>query len=450
MNAYKPQLAQIEIYELIDKLASATSDLVTIHDVESDRIVYHNNRDIWKGMLNVGVYELRAEEWVEAIVHPDDQEVAKLFLQERKTLEDDQFREIELKLINDHWICIRSRIFQRDREGQATQLISFTSNITSVKKAERAPAGRSAEGSLPIGEADTPGAINGTAVADIDELKRSRAALQELNLRLQARDKAKTNFLNHVSHEFLTPLALLKGSLEEIVKGGSSAIPADQLQKLQLACNSASRLQKTVNKVLDFAKIEDGKLEAVYQPADFSRVTTDLAANFRPVIEKAGLKYVVKAEIIPAPVYLNGQMWEKIVFNLVSNAFRFTHAGKVEVIVKEKKKHVELRVRDTGVGIAAENLDRIFEWFTRVEGTRARANDGLGIGLALVRELVAAHGGSLKVESQAGEGSEFIVSIPKGKSHLPPEQILEPMEQLSPPVISNPFIEEAMGWTRED
>src|SRR5205807_130252 len=105
-------------------------------------------------------------------------------------------------------------------------------------------------------------------------------------------------------------------------------------------------------------------------------------------IEKAGLKFVVKQAEIRDPVYLNREMWEKIVLNLLSNAYKFTREGKIELIIREKKKNVELRVKDTGIGIAQKNLERIFERFTRVEGPLARTYEGTGIGLSLVRELV--------------------------------------------------------------
>jgi signal transduction histidine kinase len=436
MNAYKPQLAQIEVYELIDKLASTTTDLVTIHDVELDRIVYHNDSDIWKGMLNVDVYELRGEERVEAIVHPDYQEIAKQFLRERKNLENGEVKAAEVKLINGHWICIRSKIFQRDQEGQATQIISFIRNITIFKETEQELARRDADDALRISEADlaTPAEAVPTAIGRVDP-----------------DDKAKVRFFNHLSHEFRTPLTLLMGALEGIVKGDASGIAPEALQKLQLSYRSAGRLQKMVNNLLDLANIEENKLEAIFQPTNFTWVTADLAANFRSVVEKNGLKYVVRTEVIAAPIYLNGEMWEKVVFNLLSNAFKFTHEGKIEVIVREKKKHVELKVRDTGVGIATKNLDRIFETFAHVEGTRARAraNEGTGIGLALVRELVAAHGGTLTVKSEEGLGSEFLVSIPKGKSHLPARQVQEHTEQLPSPAFNNCFVDEAMRWISE-
>ena len=108
-------------------------------------------------------------------------------------------------------------------------------------------------------------------------------------------------------------------------------------------------------------------------------------------------------------------MWEKIVLNLISNAFKFTFEGAIEVSLAKAGNSAELRVRDTGVGIPAHELPRLFDRFHRVENTRSRTHEGSGIGLALVQELAKLHGGSVRVESVAGEGSTFIVSVPLGK-----------------------------------
>jgi len=283
-----------------------------------------------------------------------------------------------------------------------------------------------------------------------EALRQNEEKLRELTARLQKTDKAKTAFFNNVTHEFRTPLTLLLGPIEELIKSGESKFTTGDMQKLQFAYRSATRLQKLVTALLDFARIEAAKIEAYYQPTDLSKLTTELASNFRSAIEKAGLKYIVKIEQISDPVYLNRDMWEKIVFNLLSNAFKFTHKGKIEVIVRDKKKKAELRVRDTGVGIAQKDIDRIFERFTRIEGTHARTNEGTGIGLALVRELVLAHGGVIKVKSVQGTGSEFIVSIPKGKAHFAAHQIFENRDRLPVQDIKQSFVGEILGWLPED
>ncbi|HEX8059778.1 MAG TPA: response regulator [Cyclobacteriaceae bacterium] len=281
-------------------------------------------------------------------------------------------------------------------------------------------------------------------------LRENEDQLRKLNARLQETDKAKTNFFSNVSHEFRTPLTLLIGPLEELIKSGKTKMIAEDMQKLQFAYRSAVRLQKLVTALLDFSRIEAGKLEAFYQPADFSQITTELAGNFRSAIEKGGLKYVVKTEHISEPIYLNREIWEKIVFNLLSNAFKFTQKGKIEVIIRETNKNAELKVKDTGAGIATKNIDRIFDRFTRIEGTIARTQEGTGIGLALVRELVSAQGGSVKVKSVEGVGSEFIVSIPKGKAHFAKHQVLEGRERKLGQDLKDSFVEETLGWLPED
>ncbi|HEY0653490.1 MAG TPA: ATP-binding protein [Chryseosolibacter sp.] len=283
-----------------------------------------------------------------------------------------------------------------------------------------------------------------------DSLRKNEQRLRDVNTKLQQTDKAKTKFFHNVSHEFRTPLTLLLGPLDDVIKSVKSKLVLDDQQKLQFLHRSAVRLQKLVNTLLDFARIEGGKIEAFYQPTDFGSTTVELAANFRSAIEKAGLKYVVKADETLEHVYLNREMWEKIVFNLLSNAFKFTHHGKIEVNIRDKKKTVELRVKDSGIGIADKNLERIFDRFTRIEGIHARTYEGTGIGLALVRELVAAHSGVIKVKSAVGVGSEFIISIPKGKAHLSKQQIYESKERLGGEDIKAAFIEELLGWRPED
>ena len=171
-----------------------------------------------------------------------------------------------------------------------------------------------------------------------------------------------------------------------------------------------------------------------------------LAGNFRSAIENAGIKFIVDCESTE-PIYLNQDMWEKIVLNLLSNAFKFTFNGKIEVRLRSLKKHIKLEIRDTGVGIKPSDHSKIFERFTRLPNVRSRSNEGTGIGLALVKELVKMHGGNIQVNSNEGEGSTFIVSVPKGKSHLPAKNIYEIREKTSVSPLSAIYAHEAMSWT---
>ncbi len=205
-----------------------------------------------------------------------------------------------------------------------------------------------------------------------------------------------------------------------------------------------------MNTLLDFSRIEAGRFEAVYEPTDIAAFTTELASVFRSAVERAGLRLLIDCARLNEPVYVDRDMWEKIVLNLLSNAFKFTLAGEIEVSLKERDKSVELRVRDTGVGIPAEELTHIFERFHRVKATQGRTHEGTGIGLALVQELIKLQGGDARVESIYGTGSTFIISLPKGKAHLPANQTAGTVSPKSTSIGTRPYLDEALRWLPEE
>ncbi|HVW08484.1 MAG TPA: ATP-binding protein [Bryobacteraceae bacterium] len=249
---------------------------------------------------------------------------------------------------------------------------------------------------------------NGRAAED----ERRRAdALAEI-------DRAKTIFFSNVSHEFRTPLTLMLGPLEDMLKDAESLTPP-QRERADIAHRNSLRLLRLVNSLLDFSRIESGRVQASYAPTDLCALTTDLASSFRSAMEAAGLRLIMYCESLPQPVYIDGEMWEKIVLNLLSNAFKFTFEGSVTVRLRSAPECAVLTVADTGTGIPESELPRIFERFHRVEGAKSRTYEGTGIGLALTEELVALHGGKIEVSSRPGEGTQFTVSIPWGRSHLP-------------------------------
>ncbi|MEU8183132.1 SpoIIE family protein phosphatase [Micromonospora sp. NPDC049044] len=247
------------------------------------------------------------------------------------------------------------------------------------------------------------------------EQERARAA------ELAALDLAKTNFFANVSHEFRTPLTLVLGPLEDML--ADPALSAADTDRLTMMHRNALRLLKLVNTVLDFSRLESGRLTARYQPTDLASYTTRLASTFRSATERAGLRLVVDCPPLPAPVFVDRDMWEKIVLNLVSNAVKFTFDGEIRVRVRAVDGVAQLTVTDTGIGILPDELPHVFERFHRVPGVRARTHEGTGIGLALVRELVEMHGGTVGVTSQLDEGSTFTVSVPFGTAHLPVDRV---------------------------
>jgi signal transduction histidine kinase/CheY-like chemotaxis protein len=279
-------------------------------------------------------------------------------------------------------------------------------------------------------------------------LSRKTDQLLAVNARLRSLDEAKTRFFNNASHEFRTPITLIVGPLQDVISRNADKFSPEDVRKLQIVTRNAARLQKLVNTMLDFSRIEAGKLDALYQPTDLVALTQDLAMNFREVIERAGLKFTFKLDGPIPQVYVNREMWEKIVLNLLSNALKFTLKGKIEISLKAKKKVVQLAVKDTGIGISPRNLTRIFERFVRIEPPGGRTYEGTGIGLSLVKELVQMHAGTVKVKSTEGKGSTFIINIRLGKEHLPASQILDGRKDIAS-FDRQAFIEEAINWLPE-
>ena len=261
-------------------------------------------------------------------------------------------------------------------------------------------------------------------------------------------DRAKTQFFSNVSHEFRTPLTLMLGPLEDALSDRTHALTAAQRDRVQTAHRNSLRLLRLVNTLLDFSRIEAGRVEASFQPVDLSKQTAELASTFQSAIERANLKLQVHCPPLPDEVYVDPDMWEKIVLNLLSNAFKFTFEGtiSVDMATAQNGKFAELTVRDSGVGIPESEIPRLFERFHRVEGQRSRSFEGSGIGLALVQELVKFHGGHLSVESEAGRGSAFKVALPFGTAHLSADQIQAVPSRVSTSTRAEAYIEEVLRW----
>jgi signal transduction histidine kinase len=280
----------------------------------------------------------------------------------------------------------------------------------------------------------------GTAVSNARayEAESKRAeALAEL-------DRAKTAFFSNVSHEFRTPLTLMMAPVEDALADRERLLqPADR-ERLEIVHRNGLRLQRLVNTLLDFSRIEAGRVKANYERTDLAAFTAELASNFRSACERAGIVLEVHCPPQAEPVYVDWQMWEKIVLNLLSNAFKFTFEGTIEVALHTEGNRAVLRVRDTGTGIPPEEMPRLFERFHRIENARARTFEGTGIGLALVQELVKLHGGSIAVQSILNEGTTFTVSIPLGSGHLPAEQVGQVDRAAG--LDARPYLEEILSW----
>jgi signal transduction histidine kinase len=281
-----------------------------------------------------------------------------------------------------------------------------------------------------------------TAIANArayQEERRRAEALAEL-------DRAKTTFFSNISHEFRTPLTLMLGPTEDALGSPERALRGTDLETVH---RNELRLLRLVNGLLDFSRIEAGRVEASYQPTDLAATTADLASSFRSAVERAGLRLEVDCPPATSVAYVDRDMWETIVLNLLSNAFKFTFEGSIRVAVREVPGHFELEVADSGVGIPAAELPRLFERFHRIEGARARTQEGSGIGLALVQDLVKLNGGTISVTTEEGRGTTFVVSLPTGAAHLPADRVGGPAPASSGSRADS-FVVEALRWLPQD
>ena len=278
-----------------------------------------------------------------------------------------------------------------------------------------------------------------TAIANakVKQQERKRVeALAEL-------DRAKTLFLSDVSHEFRTPLTLLLSPIDEVL--ARNTLAGGDRELLQTSRRAATRLLKLVQSLLDFSRAEAGRMQVAFEPTDLGTLTADLASLFRSTFERAKIQLVVDSPPLAEPVYVDRDMWEKIVLNLLSNAFKFTLAGEVSVRLGMQPEWVVLEVRDTGSGIAADDLPHVFERFRRGRTERARSAEGSGIGLSLVQELVKLHRGDIALASEVDRGTTFTVRVRRGAKHLPTEHI-NVSGRKSGAAGAAPYIEEISGW----
>ncbi len=258
-------------------------------------------------------------------------------------------------------------------------------------------------------------------------------------------DRAKTVFFSNVSHEFRTPLTLMLGPIADVLSQDSKALPTETREQLVLAQRNGLRLQRLVNTLLDFSRLEAGRMQARYEPVDLTSFTAELAEVFRSACDRAGLVLKVDCQPLGQKVFVDRSMWEKIVLNLISNAFKFTLQGSIVVSLRMEESFILMRIEDTGIGIPAEELPRLFERFHRIEGRGGRTHEGSGIGLALVADLVNLHGGHASAASELGKGTVFEIRIPFGTDHLPAEQVHTNVQAGGqPPTQVEAFVDEAL------
>ncbi|MFF2554920.1 SpoIIE family protein phosphatase [Nocardia sp. NPDC058058] len=275
-----------------------------------------------------------------------------------------------------------------------------------------------------------------TAIGDA-EVQAARLRRTE---ELAALDRAKTDFFTGISHELRTPLTLIAGPLDDSVADERQPLAPDQRTRIDMARRNVGRLRRMVDTLLDFSRIES-RQGLRFEPVgvDLGALTRGIAESFAPAVSRAGVDFVVKSVPGSPTVLVDPVHWERIVLNLLSNAVKFTVDGEIEIGVRVGAT-VELTVRDTGIGIPADELPHIFERFRQVRNSGGRSHEGSGIGLALVSELAALHGGTATVTSELGRGSVFTVEFP---AHLTPERAFD-----TPPSSAvQDYLAEALQWS---
>lgn len=273
---------------------------------------------------------------------------------------------------------------------------------------------------------------------------RSYRAQQRRAEELAELDRAKTIFFSNISHEFRTPLTLILDPVAELRRADN--VDERMREELDVVWRNGLRLTKLVNTLLDFSRIEAGRTQALYQPVDLGALTAELASVFRSAIERAGLTFDVDCPPVGEPMYVDRDMWEKVIFNLLSNALKFTFEGTISVTASRDGDEAVIEVADTGTGVPADEMPRLFERFHRIENAKARSHEGSGIGLALVKELIGLHGGTISADSAEGRGTTFTIRMPFGAAHLPADEISAESDRRTSGGRANAYVEEALRW----
>ena len=272
---------------------------------------------------------------------------------------------------------------------------------------------------LDQGDADTFHAIAGLISASVQNMR--IAVLEET-------DRLKTEFFANISHEFRTPITLTLGPLEQVLGGRYGELPGPVRAQLEVMRRNQQRLLELISQILDLAKLEAGRMELRCAPMPgINRFIEQRAGQFGSAARLRGvdLRLTLDGRLDGADLYADREELDRLLVNLLSNAVKFTREGWIEVRTERAGEQFRLTVADTGAGIAPDELPHVFDRFRQGAGGAAREYAGTGIGLALVKEIAALHGGTVTAHSQPGKGSVFRVTIPLGSGHLNPASVVE-------------------------
>ncbi len=272
------------------------------------------------------------------------------------------------------------------------------------------------------------------AEAQKEVAERAKGVIEAQAEKLREMDHIKSRFFGNISHEFRTPLTLTIGPLENALTGMYGPVSPALSRQMEIMLRNSRRLLRLINQLLDLSKLEAGGLTLKVLEGNIIQLLEGVVMSFTAFADKEGIVLAMDSASPDIKLHFDPENLEKVFFNLLSNAVKFTpERGHVTVSVAETSvtrgglptDAVEIRISDTGQGIPPEELSHIFDRFHQVDGTVSRVQEGTGIGLSLVKELVELHGGSIRVESEIGEGTEFIVTLPKGTQHLKSFELID-------------------------
>ena len=235
----------------------------------------------------------------------------------------------------------------------------------------------------------------------------------------------KSQFFANVSHEVRTPLTSILAPIQSLFQGDLGLLDPEKKQLIGQVYRNALKLLDMINQMLDFSKFEARKMQLRLSNIDLDEVARDIVTTFQEVTERKGLQLRYVCESVPRIVYLDGEKLERILTNLIRNAIKFTESGSITVRVGASNGSLWFEVRDTGIGIAAQDLEKIFQRFQQVDSSSTRKYEGTGLGLTIVKDSVELMQGRISLVSEEGRGSTFRVELPANLEELAPDAFID-------------------------
>ncbi len=456
---YEQRILQLE--DKVNNYQAAVSELKILNEIAVEANKTADVNETLKLILNKGVSFLNAEHGAILLVS-DNNEVLETFIKQAKNS-----RVNDKPHIGDYitgWILLNKKSliikdlnfdnrFTASKEERETikslicSPIWFEGKIIGVLQMINKLTGQGGQSSfsdddltlLSIICTQTGQLIKNSELQQMNFEKKKEAEIAKMETeKFQELDRLKSNFFTNISHEFRTPLSLILGPADKILSGKSNDITKDAT----IIKRNSNRLMQLINQLLDLSKLDAGKLKLEASKGNIVSFVKGIFFSFESLSEEKDITMKIIPQKGNIEVYFDKEKMVKVISNILSNAFKFTPKdGRITVIIKEEsvsssvsagssvgssssQSFVEIKIRDTGIGIHQNEIPKLFDRFYQVDSSFTREYEGSGIGLALTKELVGLHHGSITVESEPGKFTEFTISLPLGKEHLKDEEVL--------------------------